>query len=199
MSDRIDGVIQTKRETDLDDAFQFVFIDALGQEGKLQLRIVLFNIEDTEQPGNIHGNRCSNGNARYVHVENNNKQQIQKNVGDAGDNQKNQRRTAVSETAQDAGVHVVAHVAEHTEKDDLQVGNGIVPGICRNLHKPQDQRADKQSDYSQRNRAAVQEANRGCSDRFQPFLIISTDTVGNQNRNAGADAEENTQKHFDWL
>ena len=93
-------------------------------------------IPDTEDPrGQLSDDGCK-GHTEDAHPHCSCKKEIQDNIDDGGDEQKEEGGAAVTEALQNARIQVEAQISDNTDKDD----NHICPGhfqcaVVGNLHK----------------------------------------------------------------
>ena len=80
MSHGVDGTVKPQRQSDGNDVPQHVFVQVARQQGKFQLGIPLFDVQDAGEPGGEHGNNGGQGGPGYVHAQNCHKNQVKDNI-----------------------------------------------------------------------------------------------------------------------
>lgn len=199
VSHGINRIVQTKGQANPDNLHQNPFVQCARKEMEIQFRVLSADVENAEYPGRKDCDDRCQSRAGNTHVENGDEQKIKNNVYQAGNHQEKEGRSAVAKTAENAGVHVIAHVSKGTKEDDPQIGNGVIPGISRTLHQLQHKRTDKNSDDGKRDRAQVKKRRCGGNQFLCPRHIAASGTLRDQDGNAGAKPHENAQQHFNRL
>ena len=199
MPHRVQRVIQPQRHTHFQDGRQLRLIIAMGQQGKLQTLVIAAGVQDAGQPGKIQRNGGCQRRTGHAHAQHRHKGNIQHNIGQAGDQQQQQGGPAVPQPAQNTGVHVIAKVAQGAQRRDPQVEHRIIKGICRDLHQPQQRRADKHCQYRDRDGAQIQKPYRRAHQHAQPIRIAAAHFLRNKDGRPVADAQKHAQQNFHWL
>ena len=99
--------------------------------------VMLVDIKNTEQPGTELSDDGGQGHTYHTPGEHNDKHQIQHDINHTGNGQKQQRGTAVAQSLQNTGIHIVPQVAHNPGKDHHHIGAGHTIGIFRHIHHAQ--------------------------------------------------------------
>ena len=193
MPEGIQGMIEADGQPDPQDRPELLPGRLQGEHRIIQLRIMLPDIDDADDPADIDGGAGGQGRAGDIHAQSRDQRQVQHHVHGAGDQEKKQGGGAVSHAPQDPRVHIIADVPEGAGQDDAHIGHGQIHRVLRDLHEAQDQRGDEDPQQAHSRAADPHEGTGRPAQGHGALPVARADGLGNQDRHARSDSQKNTQ------
>ena len=134
------------------------------------------------------GNDGCQRDARNAHVEHDDKEQVQKDVDDAGQGQKVKRALGVADRPEDGRAKVVKHEGRHPHKVDAHVQHRLVDDIVRGAHQLQQWARQGNTDKDQKDAADQGGQNRGMYRAMYAVIVPRAVVARNHNVRADRDA-----------
>ena len=153
--------------------------------------------EHGQESGNELGNDgriCSTGNA---HMKDDDEQQIENDVEDAGQNEKHQGTTGIANGAQNATADVVNEKTGNAEKVNGKISGGRGKNIIRRRHEAKHRANPQNPDDREENTQNKGHGKRGFDGRMKFFEAFSTKMVADNNPCADGKPIEKEDQHID--
>ena len=199
MTNRIECGVHPQRQAYFQYLPQDGGIKPAWQKGKIHSGVGMPDISNAEHPRQEQCGGCGNGNAGNAHSQPCCQYKIQRNIDGTGNTEQHQRGCAVAQSAQDARVEVIAHIAENAQRRDAQVGDCIGHSVGGNLHQLKQKRPGEHAQQGKRKAGGIQEKYLRLPQPLQPRRIGCPCRLRNQDGNSRTDAEENTEQNFQRL
>ena len=134
---------------------------------------VLFGQAEDDQPcGHILGDGGGQGDPRYIHIQQNDRNQVQNDVDHARDDQEIQGALGVPLGPQDGGPEVICHGGRHSQKIDPQIDGRLVDHISGRRHPHQKLPRHHHAEH-QHKHAAEQRQGNGCVNTAVYILMAA--------------------------
>ena len=172
------GALQTGGQTDLQDLHQRPLVEA--QMPQVEVKgAFFFHEQDGDHKG---GDRLADDggqrHARHAHLEQDDEDEVQHHIDDAGHSQTVQRAAGVAYGAQQRGVEVVQHGHRHPDEVDLQIQRRKVNDVFRAGHQFQQAACREKADKGQQHTADEPQRDRSLDGVLHPALVFGTKAAG---------------------
>ena len=156
--------------------------DIFSAEGKRKL---LFQ-EQYHRADHADGLRNDRGEgcARCVHSEPGYQQQIPENVDHTGHQDEQKRRSAVAQSPENGGEHVVGNDEENAASADAHIAYGQIQRFCGRLHQHGDRAGEADQNDAQHHRDQSKHKSSSAQDGPDLLQLFLTQVPRDQNRNA---------------
>ena len=158
--------------------------------------VMLIDIINAEKPGAELADDGCQSDPHYPHPKRHGKENVQHNIDNAGNQQKEERCPGIPEPLKDAGVDVKAQASDQPDKDDDHIGSRHLQGaVVRHVHETEQRIRRKNADQGQRDDAdqhgGIERAD-GPADLAHIFCAVK---LGDHYRGPGADSDEQGAHH----
>ena len=157
-------------------------------EVKAELRPAAVEIDQGHHEGHPLPHNCGQGRAEHTHPQPSHKYQIQDQIGPCRYGDKDQRSSAVTHTTQNCTDQIIAKDKDHAAIADHSVVQSILPGLCRQIQKPQLSLHGTQCCNHQRHRQPQQEGKAGADDPVQGVIVLLPHVLGDHDLPGGGKA-----------
>ena len=197
-SDRRDGELKRHRHRN-PEMFQ--------TEGNIEFPVIPFQLQDRELSADVeeaekarHRLRDYRSPSRACNtaLKTQNKQVVQNDIQNGGDDQKDQRRDAVSQCADDAGDHSVKDNGPGAAEDDNQIRIGIFNDVFRCVHPLQHGTAQKDTENCHDQCDDCAEISRGCDGSPYSVIITRSEPLSRDDGKSVRESEKESEneKHY---
>ena len=193
IGDGDDAHLQARGNAEHEDLLGNVQIHAQLALLQAQHRQDLKGICQAQRAGNRLRKHRRQRSARHAHRDHSNKQDIQRNVEHAGDDQRHQRHHRIAQRAHDSRDPVIEHRARTAREDDGQVLIGIIHQRIRRLQKTQQPLRAQHAQHGNERRRNQRNKNRA-GKRLANLLFVARAVVL-RNDDAHARGQAHHQRH----
>lgn len=135
IGNRIQGVLQTGRETDGNDVPERIVVKAHFPEIKPGGVRFFHQIDHNERCGDALGECGCQRHSRHIHPECDDKDHIHHNIGNSGNGQIPKRRFGIAARIDHCRAEIVDEHGRNTGKIDPDIGGGEIKNIRRGVHE----------------------------------------------------------------
>ena len=182
--------MQPRRHADVENAFQKLALEPdFFQRKPGFLRLTEQRHRDHPRADHLRKNRC-NGSPRHAHFQHHHAHDIQNDIDAAGGHQENGRPPGIPHGPENARAHVVEHGGNRAAKVDFYVQDGVVQAAFRGVHHPQKPGAEAVAQQHHHRAQQQRQRHAGMECVLHTLLTFRAVKLGQQNRRAGAQADE---------
>ena len=187
------NALEAGGQADLQDLSQNMPVQLHRLQIQAQRTVLLGQAEDDQPCGHILGDGGGQGDPRYIHIQQNDRNQVQNDVDHARDDQEIQGALGVPLGPQDGGPEVICHGGRHSQKIDPQIDGRLVDHISGRRHPHQKLPGGKEAEHRQ-DRAADQGHQNGGVDRAAHHVVPLPSQIPGHHH-IGAHGEPHKQGH----
>ena len=189
--------LQARRQADAQHLAELVEVEFQVLKVQMAGALHLHQAQQNQNRRNGLGNDGRQRDARNAHVEYDDKEQVQKDVDDAGQGQKVKRALGVADRPEDGRAKVVKHEGRHPHKVDAHIQHRLVDDIVRGAHQLQQRARQSNTDKDQKDAADQGGQNRGMYRAMYAVIVPRAVVARNHNVRADRDADKQVDNQVD--
>ena len=153
-----------------------------------QNREFFCHIDQTQQTRDELTDERRPARARHAHFERHNKEQVERNIQQAREDQKQQRCAAVAEGAENAGERVIEHRGRDAEEDQKNIVISIGKRVLGRVHRGQDPAAAERREQGHDEGDQAAQPDHVADEAAQTVLVAFAEFLRHGDGKARADA-----------
>lgn len=188
------GILDPGRNAEEQDTFGGLFMKAQLLQAQAAFILSAEQIQKDQSGRNILGDNTGCGNTVGGHMTPDHEEQIQDYVKNTGSGQVDQWSCSVTAGTENAVSKVVDCHGRHAKSIDFQIQNSTVHQLVLGVQKSKHIRRKDNADHADEHAQRQAEQQRGMNDLIGVFRIISAQSMGSPDIDAGAHTNKETGK-----